>query len=61
MNSVHCTMALLNLKFLVDQYGKPDYMFYSRKYVKDGIEGGWSLPIGSISGELLEDKLFIDF
>ena len=53
-------MALLNLKFSVHQYGMQNYLFYSREFVTDGIEGGWSLPIGSISGEPSEDSLLND-
>ena len=60
MSSTHCTMALLNLKISVHQYGIHNYIFYSQEFVKDGIEGGWSLPIGSISGEPSEHKILID-
>lgn len=60
MSSYHCTMALLNLKLAVHKYGTKDYMFYSQEFVKSGIEGGWSLPSGSISGESSEDKLRVD-
>ena len=60
MSSTHCTMALLNLKISVHQYGIHNYMFYSQEFVKDGIKGGWSLPVGSISGEPSEHKILID-
>lgn len=62
MSSTHCTMALLNFKLSVHQYGIQNYVFYSQEFVKDGIEGGWSLPIGFISGDCaLELRMAKDF
>ncbi len=60
MSSTHCTMALVNLKLHVHQYGMQNYIFYSQEFVAGGIEGGWSLPSGSISGAPSKHKLLID-
>ena len=60
MESSHCIMTLLNLKHFIQQFGEQKYFFYSREYVKDGIEGGWGLPGGMIYGEPSEDTLFMD-
>ena len=60
MEPSHCTMALLNLKHSMKQFGEQNYFFYSREYVKDGIEGGWGLPGGMVYGEPSEDTLSMD-
>lgn len=60
MSSTNCSLALLGLKLSAHQYGMQNYMFYSKEFVKSGIEGGFSLPAGWIYGEPREPKLLID-